>query len=79
MQRIAAEFAKDTKHNATVVTATGTLYAQMRNGAPFEVLLAADAATPRKLEGRGARRPGQHLHLRAGQAGAVERPTGLRG
>jgi ABC-type molybdate transport system substrate-binding protein len=42
MQRIAAEFAKDTKHDPIVVTgATGTLYAQIRNAAPFEVLLAA--------------------------------------
>jgi molybdate transport system substrate-binding protein len=59
MQHIAAEFAKDTKQNAIVVTgATGTLYAQIRNGAPFEVLLAADAATPRKLETEGLAVPG---------------------
>jgi molybdate transport system substrate-binding protein len=59
MQRIAAEFAKDTKHNAIVVTgATGTLYAQIRNGAPFEVLLAADARTPKKLEAEGLAVPG---------------------
>src|SRR5208283_1613857 len=53
-QRIAAEFEKETKHHAVVVAgATGVLYAQIRNGGPFEVLLAADAATPRKLESEG--------------------------
>lgn len=54
MQRIAAEFARDTPHKALVVTgATGGLYAQIRNGGPFDVLLAADAATPRRLEAEG--------------------------
>jgi molybdate transport system substrate-binding protein len=53
-QRIAAEFEKETKHHAVVVTgATGVLYAQIRNGGPFEVLLAADTATPKKLESEG--------------------------
>ncbi len=51
MQKIAAAFAQDTGHRAVVIIgATGQLYAQIRNGAPFEVLLAADAQTPRKLE-----------------------------
>jgi molybdate transport system substrate-binding protein len=59
MQHIAAEFAKDTKHDPIVVTgATGTLYAQIRNGAPFEVLLAADAETPKKLVAEGLAVPG---------------------
>lgn len=29
--------------------ATGALYAQIKNGAPFDILLAADAKTPKKL------------------------------
>lgn len=32
---------------------TGKLYAQIENGAPFEVFLAADAARPRRLEENG--------------------------
>lgn len=32
---------------------TGKLYAQIRNGAPFDVLLAADAATPKRLVDEG--------------------------
>lgn len=55
MQKIAAEFAKDTGHKAIVATgATGAFYAQIRNGAPFEVFLSADDETPAKLEAEGA-------------------------
>jgi molybdate transport system substrate-binding protein len=50
MQALASAFAHDTGHRAQVVTgATGRLYAQIVNGAPFDVLLAADDRTPRKL------------------------------
>ncbi len=55
MQAIAAEFEKDTGHKAMVAFgATGKFYAQIHNGAPFEVFLAADDATPAKLESEGA-------------------------
>lgn len=51
MQRIAGEFEHDTGHRVkTVVGATGNLYAQIANGAPFDVLLAADEKTPSRLE-----------------------------
>ena len=51
MQKIAAEFEKDTGHKAQLsFGATGKFYAQIRNGAPFQVLLAADDETPAKLE-----------------------------
>ena len=55
MQKIAVEFEKDTGHKALVSTgATGAFYAQIKNGAPFEVLLSADDETPAKLEAEGA-------------------------
>ncbi|PLK48216.1 molybdate ABC transporter substrate-binding protein [Uliginosibacterium sp. TH139] len=55
MQKIAAEFEKDTGHKAVVSTgATGAFYAQIKNGAPFEVFLSADDETPAKLEAEGA-------------------------
>ena len=55
MQAIAAEFARDTGHKALLAFgATGKFYAQIHNGAPFEVFLAADDATPAKLESEGA-------------------------
>ncbi|WP_280187648.1 molybdate ABC transporter substrate-binding protein [Delftia sp. PS-11] len=56
MQKIAAEFEKDTGHKAQLsFGATGKFYAQIANGAPFQVLLAADDTTPDRLarEGRG--------------------------
>jgi molybdate transport system substrate-binding protein len=54
MQRIAAEFEKDTGHKALLAFgATGKFYAQVRNGAPFQMLLSADDETPAKLEGEG--------------------------
>jgi molybdate transport system substrate-binding protein len=50
MQKIAAEFEKDTGHKINAAFgSTGKFYAQIRNGAPFEVLLAADDATPTRL------------------------------
>lgn len=50
-QRVAADFAKDTGDHATVVAgATGKLRQQIENGAPFEVLLAADDKAPADLE-----------------------------
>nr|WP_314543761.1 molybdate ABC transporter substrate-binding protein [uncultured Massilia sp.] len=54
MKKIAAEFEKDTGHKAVLAFgATGKFYAQISNGAPFEVLLAADDETPMKLEQEG--------------------------
>ncbi|KFI05386.1 molybdate ABC transporter substrate-binding protein [Massilia sp. BSC265] len=54
MQKIAAEFEKDTGHKARLAYgSTGKFYAQVRNGAPFGVLLAADDDTPARLEKEG--------------------------
>ncbi|MGE0496730.1 MAG: molybdate ABC transporter substrate-binding protein [Ramlibacter sp.] len=51
MNAIAASFARDTGHQARLAFgSTGKLYAQIRNGAPFEVFLAADQETPARLE-----------------------------
>lgn len=55
MQKIAAEFEKDTGHKALLsFGATGKFTAQIKNGAPFEVLLSADQGTPARLEHEGA-------------------------
>lgn len=51
MQRIAQEFERDTGHRAVLALgSTGGLYAQIKNGAPFEVFLAADDETPARIE-----------------------------
>lgn len=56
MQVISVLFERDTGHKASLAFgATGKFYAQISNGAPFEVLLAADDETPARLikEGNG--------------------------
>ncbi|WP_414709418.1 molybdate ABC transporter substrate-binding protein [Ramlibacter sp.] len=54
IQKIAAAFARDTGHRAVVALgSTGKFHAQIVHGAPFEVLLAADEDTPRRLEAEG--------------------------
>lgn len=51
MQKIATLFEQDTGHKAVLAFgSTGRFYTQIRNGAPFEVLLAADDETPARLE-----------------------------
>ena len=80
MQAIAAQFEKDTGHRALLAFgATGKFYAQVRNGAPFEVLLAADDDTPARLEAEGRAVPGTRhtyavgrLVLWSARAGLVE-------
>ncbi|WP_341674811.1 molybdate ABC transporter substrate-binding protein [Niveibacterium sp. SC-1] len=53
-EKIAADFAAETGHKAIAsVGSTGKFYAQIKNGAPFEILLAADDETPRRLVGEG--------------------------
>ena len=54
MQKIAAQFEQDTGHKAVLsFGATGKFYAQIKNGAPFGILLAADDATPEKIAREG--------------------------
>ena len=54
MQKIVQAFERDTGHQARLALgSTGKFYAQIKNGAPFAVLLAADEATPARLEKEG--------------------------
>lgn len=55
LKEIATAFEQKTHHTAVISSgATGKLYAQIENGAPFEVMLSADQKTPQLLEEKGA-------------------------
>lgn len=54
LQAIAREFEQDSGHRIVAAfAASGQLYAQIHNGAPFELLLSADASIPAKLDREG--------------------------
>ncbi len=54
MKRISAEFEKTSGHKVALsFGSTGKFYAQVKTGAPFEVLLAADDEIPGKMEQEG--------------------------
>ncbi len=54
LQVLEAKFEAESGHEVTVISgSTGLLYAQIRNGAPFDVLLAADQERPRLLAADG--------------------------
>lgn len=54
MKEIATAFTRDTGHDLSLAYgSTGKFYAQISHGAPFEVLLAADASTPERLGREG--------------------------
>lgn len=80
MQKIAAAFEQDTGHKAVLAFgSTGKFYAQIRNGAPFQMLLAADDETPARLDKEGLAVPGSRftyaigkLVLWSAQAGLVD-------
>jgi len=59
IQALAKDFEKDTGHTLVAsYGSTGQFYAQINNGAPFDVFLAADDSTPAKLEQEKAIVPG---------------------
>jgi molybdate transport system substrate-binding protein len=68
MQKIAAAFEKDSGHKAVLsLGATGKFYTQVRNGAPFAVLLAADDETPARMQKEGLAVPGSAFTYAIGQ------------
>lgn len=68
MQKIAKAFEQDTGHKAQLAFgATGKFYAQIKNGAPFGVLLSADDETPARLEKEGLAVPGSRFTYATGR------------
>lgn len=67
MKAIAAEFANATGHKARLAFgASGKFYAQIKNGAPFQVLLSADEEIPARLEQEGLTVPGSRFAYAVG-------------
>lgn len=54
LQKLVPAFEAKSGHRVVVISgATGKFFAQIRNGAPFDVLLSADDETPARLEREG--------------------------
>src|ERR1700744_1579238 len=67
VKAIAADFEKDTGNKVVAAFgATGQFYAQIKNGAPFEVFLAADDSTPAKVENEKMTVPGSRFTYATG-------------
>lgn len=68
IKAVAAVLEKTTGHTLRItVGATGGLYAQIKNGAPFDVLLAADTRTPEQLEADGLAQSGSRFTYATGK------------
>lgn len=68
MQKIAAAFAAETGHKPLLsFGSTGAFHAQIRNGAPFQLLLAADDETPARLEKEGSAVAGSRFTYATGR------------
>ena len=78
MGKIAAEFERDTGHKAVLsFGSTGKFYAQIKNGAPFQVLLAADQETPARLEQEEQTVPGSRFTYAVGRVVLWSKQPGL--
>jgi molybdate transport system substrate-binding protein len=78
MQKIAQAFEQDTGHKPVLsFGATGSFYAQIKNGAPFDVLLAADDDTPLKIEKEGLSVVGSRFTYATGQLVLWSKQAGL--
>jgi molybdate transport system substrate-binding protein len=68
MRAIAAAFEQDTGHKARLAFgSSGKFYAQIRNGAPFQVFLSADDEKPARLEQAGMAVAGTRFTYAIGQ------------
>jgi len=78
MQKIAQAFEQETGHKAILAFgATGNFYAQIRNGAPFQILLAADDETPVRIEKEGLGVAGSRFTYATGKLVLWSKQPGL--
>lgn len=67
-EKLAPLFQQQTGHRLRITAgSTGKLYAQIVNGAPFDVFLAADQARPERLEREGRTAPASRFTYAIGQ------------
>jgi molybdate transport system substrate-binding protein len=75
---IAARFKARTGHDAALsLGSSGQFYAQIANGAPFEVLLSADRERPEKAEAEGLAVAGSRFTYAVGRLVLYSRTPGL--
>lgn len=68
LEQLVQRFDPDRQHRITLSSAsTGVLYTQIRQGAPFDILLAADRERPRRLEQEGEGLPGSRFTYAIGR------------
>jgi molybdate transport system substrate-binding protein len=68
IKTIAARFEAVTEHKVVLIFgATGKLYAQISNGAPYDAYFAADVRRPERLEAEGVARPGTRFTYAVGR------------
>ncbi len=68
LEEIVARFEQDTGHVALVTSgSSGKFYAQIRNGAPFDVFFSADVMRPKLLEEEGFAVQGSRLTYAVGR------------
>jgi molybdate transport system substrate-binding protein len=78
MKIIAQDFERTTGHKAVLsFGGTGQFYAQIKNGAPYSLLLAADAHTPAKIEKEGLGVQGTTFTYAIGQLVLWSKKPGL--
>jgi molybdate transport system substrate-binding protein len=77
-EEIAAAFKAKTGHEAVLsFGATGQFYTQITQGAPFQILLSADAARPKKLVEDGLAVSGSHFTYAIGKLVLWSKTPGL--
>jgi len=68
MKEIASRFEKQSGNKLNVVFgSSGNFFAQLQNGAPFDVFLSADVEYPKKLEAAGLTEPGSLYEYATGR------------
>lgn len=77
VEALAARFQAETGHTIKVsLGSTGKLYAQIANGAPFDLFLAADQARPEKAEAEGLAVPGSRFTYASGRLALIRSDGG---